>query len=54
MPWKQNAIFNELIFKKLTNVQLHYVGISYTKFHPNWPRYIESISKNSTGPIRKL
>jgi hypothetical protein len=54
MPRKQNAIFNELIFMNLTDVQWHNVGISSTKFHPNWPRNMESISKKFNWTLQEI
>jgi len=41
MSTQKSIAFAAPIFTKLTNVQQHYVQITYTNFHPNRTIYVE-------------
>jgi hypothetical protein len=38
--------FSALVFVKLTNVQQHYVEISYTEFYPNGTINVKAAGRN--------
>jgi hypothetical protein len=45
--------FSALVFMKLTNVQQHYVHISYIEFHPDGTINVKAAGRNPFIPLNR-